>query len=166
MSQVLLTVWCNISGEAGGEIWLWSLSEWKGSSLILSPAHCISNYHSTILYLAYNARYTEHSAKKNLDYTWSIDSSRDAISQLSTCRKWYLASFPAFQHILQVMKPLSLSVTCSESKLKILSVEMITQKARANHSLEILFRMTHHTGAWVHWHCQSCSEENYIVPLY
>ena len=24
-SQVLHTAWCNISGEAAGEIWLWSL---------------------------------------------------------------------------------------------------------------------------------------------
>ena len=29
-SQVLLTVWCNISGEAAGEIWHWSLSGVKG----------------------------------------------------------------------------------------------------------------------------------------
>ena len=29
-SQVLLTVWCNISGGAGGEIWHWSLSGVKG----------------------------------------------------------------------------------------------------------------------------------------
>ena len=29
-SQVLHTVWCNISGGAGGEIWLWSLSGVKG----------------------------------------------------------------------------------------------------------------------------------------
>ena len=28
--QVLLTVWCNISGEAAGEIWHWSLSGVKG----------------------------------------------------------------------------------------------------------------------------------------
>ena len=28
-------------------------------------------------------------------------------------------------------------------------------KAKANHSLKILFRINHHTGAWVHWHCQS-----------
>ena len=31
-SQVLLTVWCNISGGAGGEIWHWSLSGVKGLS--------------------------------------------------------------------------------------------------------------------------------------
>ena len=31
-SQVLLTVWCNISGEAAGEIWHWSLSGVKGLS--------------------------------------------------------------------------------------------------------------------------------------
>ena len=29
-SQILLTVWCNISGGAGGEIWHWSLSGVKG----------------------------------------------------------------------------------------------------------------------------------------
>ena len=29
-SQVLLTVWCNISGEAAREIWHWSLSGVKG----------------------------------------------------------------------------------------------------------------------------------------
>ena len=29
-SQALLTVWCNISGGAGGEIWHWSLSGVKG----------------------------------------------------------------------------------------------------------------------------------------
>ena len=29
-SQVLLNVWCNISGGAGGEIWHWSLSGVKG----------------------------------------------------------------------------------------------------------------------------------------
>ena len=29
-SQVLLTVWCNVSGEAAGEIWHWSLSGVKG----------------------------------------------------------------------------------------------------------------------------------------
>ena len=29
-SQVLLTVWCHISGEAAGEIWRWSLSGVKG----------------------------------------------------------------------------------------------------------------------------------------
>ena len=29
-SQVLLTVWCSISGGAGGEIWHWSLSGVKG----------------------------------------------------------------------------------------------------------------------------------------
>ena len=29
-SQILLTVWCNISGEAAGEIWHWSLSGVKG----------------------------------------------------------------------------------------------------------------------------------------
>ena len=29
-SQVLHTVWCNISGEVGGEIWHWSLSGVKG----------------------------------------------------------------------------------------------------------------------------------------
>ena len=29
-SQVLLTVWCNISGEAAGEIWHWSLLGVKG----------------------------------------------------------------------------------------------------------------------------------------
>ena len=29
-SQVLLAVWCNISGEAAGEIWHWSLSGVKG----------------------------------------------------------------------------------------------------------------------------------------
>ena len=29
-SQVLPTVWCNISGEAAGEIWNWSLLEVKG----------------------------------------------------------------------------------------------------------------------------------------
>ena len=29
-SHVLLTVWCNISGEAAGEIWHWSLSGVKG----------------------------------------------------------------------------------------------------------------------------------------
>ena len=29
-SQVLLTVWCNISGGAGGEIWHWSVSGVKG----------------------------------------------------------------------------------------------------------------------------------------
>ena len=32
-SHVLLTVWCNISGGAGGEIWLWSLSGVKGLNL-------------------------------------------------------------------------------------------------------------------------------------
>ena len=29
LSQVLYTVWCNVSGEAAGEIWHWSLL-WKG----------------------------------------------------------------------------------------------------------------------------------------
>ena len=29
-SQALLTVWCNISGGAGGEFWHWSLSGVKG----------------------------------------------------------------------------------------------------------------------------------------
>ena len=33
-SQVLLTVWCNISGEAAGEIWHWSLSGVKGLILV------------------------------------------------------------------------------------------------------------------------------------
>ena len=28
-------------------------------------------------------------------------------------------------------------------------------KAKGNHSLRILFRMKHHTGAWVHWRCQT-----------
>ena len=28
-------------------------------------------------------------------------------------------------------------------------------KAIANHSLKILFRINHHTGAWVHWQCKS-----------
>ena len=32
-SQVLHTVWCNISGEAAGEIWHWSLSGVKGLSV-------------------------------------------------------------------------------------------------------------------------------------
>ena len=30
-SKVLHTVWCNISGEAAGEIWQWSLS---GSEIV------------------------------------------------------------------------------------------------------------------------------------
>ena len=33
-SQVLLTVWCNISGEAAGEIWYWSLLEVKRRELV------------------------------------------------------------------------------------------------------------------------------------
>ena len=39
-SQVLLTVWCNISGEAAGEIWHWSLSGVKG----LNRAWSTSSY--------------------------------------------------------------------------------------------------------------------------
>ena len=35
-SQVLLTVWCNISGEAAGEIWHWSFSGMKGLTWTLS----------------------------------------------------------------------------------------------------------------------------------
>ena len=38
-SQVLLTVWCNISGEAAGEIWHWSLSGVKG----LRSTPCLCN---------------------------------------------------------------------------------------------------------------------------
>ena len=34
-SQALLTVWCNISGGAGGEIWHWSLSGVKGLRSII-----------------------------------------------------------------------------------------------------------------------------------
>ena len=34
-SQVLHTVWCNISGEAAGEIWYWSLLGMKGLMLFL-----------------------------------------------------------------------------------------------------------------------------------
>ena len=32
-------------------------------------------------------------------------------------------------------------------------------KAKANHLLKKLLHIKHHTGAWVHWHCQSCSLE-------
>ena len=35
-SQVLYTVWCNISGEAAGEIWHWSLLGVKGLVVICS----------------------------------------------------------------------------------------------------------------------------------
>ena len=41
-------------------------------------------------------------------------------------------------------------------------------KAKANHSLKILFRIDHHTGAWVHWQFQSCLKRKmngYIVIL-
>ena len=33
-SQVLYTVWCNISGEAAGEVWFWSLLGVKGSNVV------------------------------------------------------------------------------------------------------------------------------------
>ena len=41
-SQVLHTIWCNISGEAAGEIWNWSLWEWKGNAKCLSIT-CLAN---------------------------------------------------------------------------------------------------------------------------
>ena len=34
-SQVLHTVWCNITGEAAGEIWIWSLLGVKGLRALL-----------------------------------------------------------------------------------------------------------------------------------
>ena len=37
--HVLHTVWCNISGEAAGEIWKWSLLGVKGLKLDLAAAH-------------------------------------------------------------------------------------------------------------------------------
>ena len=46
-SQVLLTVWCNISGEAGGEIWHWSLLGVKGLNVKTSPRN--SQYVVSIL---------------------------------------------------------------------------------------------------------------------
>ena len=46
-SQVLHTVWCNISGEAAGEIWNWSLFGMKGLNALCLikfcfPAHSLS----------------------------------------------------------------------------------------------------------------------------
>ena len=41
-SQVLHTVWCNISGGAGGEIWHWSLSGVKGLNGLLFAFKFIS----------------------------------------------------------------------------------------------------------------------------
>ena len=39
-SQALLTVWCNISGGAGGEIWHWSLSGVKGLTSLSTDSDC------------------------------------------------------------------------------------------------------------------------------
>ena len=39
-SQILLTVWCNISGGAGGEIWHWSLSGVKGLTTFWEVFYC------------------------------------------------------------------------------------------------------------------------------
>ena len=50
-SQVLHTVWCNIAGEAAGEIWHWSLLDktfvepWYGISLPTSPPDCPNILH-------------------------------------------------------------------------------------------------------------------------
>ena len=62
-SQVLHTVWCNISGEAAGEIWHWSLLGVKGLNVWLSGSlspktvpH--SQYHTTTTYYSTVHTYT------------------------------------------------------------------------------------------------------------
>ena len=42
-NQVLHTVWCNISGEAAGDIWNWSLLGVEGLSLQNFPASGLSS---------------------------------------------------------------------------------------------------------------------------
>ena len=50
-SQVLLTVWCNISGEAAGEIWHWSLSGAEGliATIFLQVIRCMNKNSNIVL---------------------------------------------------------------------------------------------------------------------
>ena len=78
--------------------------------------------------------------------------------QLSTCQKWYVASFQAFHDHFsyETYKHHASTVTCSESKWKNPPSQNDHSTSKANHSLKIFFRINHHIGAWVHWQCQSC----------
>ena len=44
-SQVLHTVWCNISADAAGEIWSWSLAGVKGLNSLWKPYSCQLNHY-------------------------------------------------------------------------------------------------------------------------
>ena len=59
-SQVLHTVWCNISGEAAGEIWNWSLLGVKGLTAIQHYSYSFpgssSRYSSVFLWREKTAR--------------------------------------------------------------------------------------------------------------
>ena len=50
-SQVLLTVWCNISGGAGEEIWHWSLSGVKG---LIRYSHASAHRKSNLSGVSWN----------------------------------------------------------------------------------------------------------------
>ena len=64
--------------------------------------------------------------------------------------------------IILVTKPISITPVLSLARKasEKSSFSKRSLKAKANHSLKIFFRINHHTGAWVHWQCQSCLTRN------
>ena len=71
-SQVLHTVWCNISGEAAGEVWTWSLLGVKGLILAYcsSSAPLLFNVLSFVCRRRFIITWTDYKRKRRTKNTW------------------------------------------------------------------------------------------------
>ena len=99
-SHVLHTVWCNISGEAAGEIWNWSALGLKGVIQFSKFTHPLGFVHMTFVCLSRNGvfhkasvfesanvqffdhRITKHCNVISKDETWNLNSQSNGMVKL------------------------------------------------------------------------------------